>query len=219
MSGANTPQPYVGIATFYNVVITAPSSNTAPSDGFVDPVKVEQYLTDLANPPANFTFAASQAKRRANQRFYFMVSQLGLMANVYLHNVVAVGADASTPPTSLTFIVEIERGDDVLVTRDELNPPAFLMGTVALARCIARGLMENQTLVSDVFDPTKTTTTGPYGSTPAIRFGTRIMPLVIGPLASSLAAAQATVTVTSVASSALPSDNAFSTDYSSDFSQ
>lgn len=224
MSGSNLPQPYVGLATFYTVVITAPASNTPPGDGFVDPTRVEYYLTDLANPPASFTLAASEAKRRANLRYSFMVAQLGLMANIYIDNVVAAGADASTPPTTLTMIIEIERGDGVLVTRDELNPPAVLMGTAALARCVARALMENQTLEIDVFDPTKTTTTGPYGNTPAIRFGSRIMPLVIGPLSDNLADAQTMVTVTTTpppgtVQTTAPGTgfNDFSPDYSGDF--
>lgn len=207
MSGANSAQTYVGLSTLYTVTISAPSSNAPPSDGFVDPTRIEYYLDDLANPPASFTLAASQAKRRANLRYAFIIAQLGLMANIYVEEFVATNADASTAPSAVTFNIEVERGDGSLATHDETNPPAVLLGVDALVRCIARGMMENQTLEIDVFDPTKTTTTGPYGSTPAVRFGTRIMPLVVGPLATNLAAAQATITIISVPQGTFPTDD------------
>lgn len=180
------------LSTLYSVTI-AGVNNAAPADGFIDPNTVENYMAAGSAPT---TFDQSTAKERANARFQFLQQQIQLEANVYLSNFVTPAGDAATPPTSFTFVAEIERGDDVLFTRDELNPGQDLTGIDALTRWIARALVESRTTIRMIYDPTKATTPG--NSTPAARFGIREVPVTIGALYSNLTNAEASITVTAL---------------------
>jgi hypothetical protein len=181
------------LASFYRVQISA-TEGEAPRDGFVDPFKVEHYLMD--GEPESFDYDASVAKERANIRWVGMVSRLGLMANCYVSNIDAAGADAVTAPDPLSFTLEIERGDAVLYTEDELNPGDALTGSDAIKRCIARSLTDTRTGVGDIYDNTPIQTEGT--EVPSPRTGVRIDRIVVGPVADDLMAAEASITVTRI---------------------
>lgn len=180
------------ISTYYSVTI-AGVNKAAPSDGFVDQNTIEQYMAEGSEPA---TFDQTVAKERANVRFAFIQQQAQLEANVYFSNFQTPGGSATTAPTSFTFTAEIERGDSVLFTRDELNGGAEIVGMPALVRWIARALCEARTTVRDIYDPTQGTTPG--NSLPYARFGVREETITIGALYSNLTAAEASITVTAL---------------------
>ncbi len=152
------------LSTFYSVSI-AQITGTANAAGFVDNMKVEQYMANNGNIAPN-DFPTSENKVRANIRYKNIVENLQLMGNVYLSNVVAAGADVNTPPTTFSFTLESERGDEYLFTPDEtangVANSTVLYGANAISRCVARGLIEtHDNYVYPVYDPTQTLPSGP----------------------------------------------------------
>jgi len=185
------------------------ANNTAPADGFVDKWTVEQWLANavgndgmneasLDNFPPSFTLADSLAKRRANVRYNAMVAQMGFVGNMYIMNVVATGASATSAPTTFSFNVLVEHGDGSLVTWDETNPGTLITNPEAvLARTVSRALIQNAVVQADVLDPTPMTTVGTYGSTANVpRYGVRYESLTVGAVYNSLTAANSAITVT-----------------------
>lgn len=184
----------MSISTFYRVSISGVTA-AAPSDGFIDNRTIERYRAMGATP--GLTVAHTRAKERANIRYEYIVANLGLMANCYVDNVDAPSATASAAPTSFAFTCEVERGDEVLSTQDELVAGARLTGTQAIRRCVARALIMSKTDATEYYDPT--TTTAPGNTTAAVRMGPRIEPITVGSLAANLTAAEALITVTKIA--------------------
>lgn len=184
------------IPTQYRITIAGRAGSAgASTDGFIDATRVETYM---AGSPASVptTFANSVAKERGNMRFRFLQQQLQLECNIYIENIVAAGANANTAPTSFVFTAHVERGNDVLFTRDELNNNAPLTGVDALKRMIARALIQSSVSTGDIFDPTQSTDDGAGGvKTAAARRGIRVETLTVGGLYSNLTDAAASVTV------------------------
>ena len=193
--------------SFYFITITNPGGS-APSDGFIDNTKIENYLAnavgadgmnesslDNFNPP--ITLANSQAKARANFRYNSMVAQMGFVGNMYISNTTAVGGSATSDPTSFSFNVAVEHGDGSLMTWDELNANTVITTPAAvLARTISRAMIQNSVVNEMILDPTPKTTFGTYGATVSVpRYGERFENLAVGPLFSSLTTANAAVTV------------------------
>jgi hypothetical protein len=181
------------LASFYRVQISA-TEGAAPRNGFVDPNTVERYR--LGGEPVGFNYAAAVAKERANIRWEGMIGRLGLMANCYISNIVTVGSDASTAPNPLSFTLEIERGDSVLYTEDELNPGAALTGIAAIKRCIARALTDNRIGFGDIYDNTPIQTEGTTVASP--RTGLRVDRIEVGQVSDNLLAAEVTIAVTRI---------------------
>ena len=185
--------------SFYSVVITQ-TIGAAPASGFIDNNLVATYGL-AATPTVPATFSASEDKRRANWRYTFITQFLGIMCNAYTMDFASPGADANTPPTTFGFNLQVERGDAVLYTADELNPGQFLTGAAAIKRCVARALCQTETHETDVFDPTASVGYGnlisPSVSVP--RAASRIENLTIGALFAGVASAAATITVTKIA--------------------
>ena len=196
--------------SLYRVSI-AGTTGPAPANGFIDSIRAEKYLAapvgrdgvneaSLDNLPLSFTFEAALAKRRANLRYTDIVAQLGFIGNMYISNINAPGADASTEASSFTFDVLIEHGDGSLVTWDETALPAKVLLTnpqTVIKRAISRALIQTLVVQADILDPTPTTTFGVYGATTSVpRYGVRYEKLAVAQLYSTLAAASATVTVT-----------------------
>jgi hypothetical protein len=185
------------LSTAYQVTITI-LVNGANGDGFIDPTTFQQYMAQGSTPS---TTNSSISKVRGNQRFQMIVQQLGLLANVWLTNVVTVGADANTAPTQISFIATSEHGDGPLYTADELNPGQFLTGASAVQRCIARAMCTNYTNdYQEYYNPTSTQAVGNCGAltSNAVRYGETVGQVVIGALANNLTAAQAAITVTKI---------------------
>lgn len=180
--------------TFYRVTLTNPGGLVAPANGWVDNVRVETYLQ--TSVPGGFSFAQSQAKERGNMRFADVIGQLQMMANLYIENTVSTGADAATEPTAFAFTAEVERGDDVLVTRNDLGG-VDLTGAAAIRRCVARALIMTYTRNALVYDPTATV--APGNATSFARNPGRTAALTVGALAANLTAAEALVTVAKIA--------------------
>lgn len=182
----------MSLTTNYLISI-ANSTGAAPANGFVDNMKIEQYIAAGSSPT---TYLQSQAKERANVRWQFTVEQILRMANCYPSQMIATGASATAEANPFVFHVEVERGDSVLQTPDENNAGVTLTGLAALKRCVARALIEARTTNRDILDPTLGTTPG--NSTQAARYGIRVETLVIGPAAANLTAAESLITVTAL---------------------
>lgn len=178
------------IDTFYSVAI-AQTLGASPATGFIDHHRVETYGLD-ASPTFVSSFSLAEDKRRGNWRYKFITQNLGLTFNAYTLDIVATGADANTPATTFNFNLQIERGDSVLYTPDELNAGQFLTGAAAITRCIARALCQTETVETDVYDPTATVGYGNLivPSVPAPRVASRIEKLTIGGLFAGVAAAE-----------------------------
>lgn len=182
-------------STFYRVTIAGVTA-AAPADGFIDNGTVERYLAE-APMPGGFSFAQAVAKERANVRYDMVVAQMGLMANLYVDNITKPAAAANAAPSSFAFTVEVERGDTVLDTHDELNSGARITGANAIRRCVARALVLTKDDFADIYDPTATP--APGNTTVAARMGVRIQRITVGALFANLAAAEAGITVTKIA--------------------
>ena len=185
------------LSTFYTVSI-AYIAGTGDNDGFIDNMKVEQYMAASNTGVAPASFTTSTNKVRANIRYKTIIEQLQLMGNMYDSEDVAVGATIDTPGTAFNFTLEVERGDEVLGTMDELNPGVELMGANAIVRCIARSLMEYRNNYNyAVFNPTATTAPANGGTTTAIaRQGATTLTFNVGPLTTNLSDGANAVTVT-----------------------
>lgn len=182
--------------TYYNVVITSLTGLGADGGGFIDSKKVEHYMVD-GSPPA--TVAAAIDKERANIRYDNLIGKLGLAGNVYISNVIATGANASTAPSSFSFTMESEHGDDCLTTvsaSTEPSPGTVLTGAAAIKRVVARALIENRIDFGDYYDPTVKAAFIANGSTVnAVRVGTRIERVVANAVANSITVAEAAISV------------------------
>lgn len=151
------------LSTYYNVSI-AQIAGTANAAGFVDRFTVEQYMANNGGV-APTDFPTSENKVRANIRYKNVVEQLQLMGNLYVSNIVANGGTVSAPPTTLSFTLESERGDEYVFTPDENNAGTTLYGANAIARCVERGLIESRAnYVYPVYDPTPSLPSGPANS-------------------------------------------------------
>lgn len=189
--------------TFYTVVVTNGNTNSAPHDGFIDNLKIEDYYagSSLASAPSGLTYALCKAKRRGNIRYRDIVAQLSVVANCYIdtNNIVNAGGTAKVEPTTFQFSIIVEHGDASLVTEDETSPGTYLTGAACITRCIARALLNDQVAKKiDVFDPTNATTVGSYGLTTSVtRFGSRIDPAFeCGAYETDLTTAEGFVTTT-----------------------
>jgi len=174
------------LSTFYTVTINQ-IAGSGDNAGFVDGTSVQQYMSMNGNtPPSSLT--NSQNKTRANIRYKNVIENLQSMGNIYVPEYSTSGGDINNPPSSITFTLEVERGDEILITRDELNSGAYLSGADAITRCVSRALMENRSNYTySVFDPTLTPANinGVVGNS-AIRHGTFVTTFNVGPLVSSL---------------------------------
>ncbi|RYF17657.1 MAG: hypothetical protein EOO77_11590 [Oxalobacteraceae bacterium] len=121
------------LSTLYTVTI-AGASKAAPADGFIDVTTIEQYMAQGSVPA---TYAQTTAKERANIRYKFLREQMQMDANLYLTNFIATGGSATAAPSSVSFTVEVERGDYVLFARDETTPGLELHGIDALVRMMS----------------------------------------------------------------------------------
>lgn len=181
----------------YDITITAAGLNsTAPSDGFIDPKSSYEYMSIDGDAPDNLTNAL--AKMRANRRYKLMALELDGMANFDVKSVTKTGGSADSAPSQIVIRVIFEEPDNV-ATADENNPGQFLRGITAIKRTVARGLIATESRNCEVFDPTLVQGRQIDGvaSTPRMR-GPVIATQAIGPLAASLAAAEAAITVTAI---------------------
>jgi len=194
--------------SLYNISI-AGTFGPAPSDGFVDALKIERWLANaigndgineasLDNFGTAVTWAASQAKRRANVRYTQIVAQLGFVGNMYVSNISAPGASAIASGSVFSFDVLVEHGDGSLQTWDELNPGTLLTNpATVLARAVSRALISNVVVQADILDPTPNTSVGVLGAANLVpRYGVRYESLAVGPLFASLTSANASIAVT-----------------------
>jgi len=189
--------PMASSIQFYGVTLTNYySSNSSPSDGFVDPNTIQSYYSyDTYNTtnyysvsgsqyafettPSGLTLSLCTAKRRANHRWSEIIRQLELASNVIIYPASITVTGGSSPgwtPTSLTFQMVVPFGDSGIMTLDETaQTPTYLSGPSAITRCIARALIADQFRELDIFDPTSSTSV-PTGTTSVPRFGIRINP-------------------------------------------
>jgi hypothetical protein len=189
------------LSTYYNVSITD-ITGTANAAGFVDHMKVEQYMANNGDvAPTNLE--VSTDKVRANIRFKNIVENVQLMGNVYFSNAVATGADVDTPPSVFSFTLECERGDEYMLTPDETANGATLTGANAIARCVERGLIEfRPNYVYPVYDPTQSLPQGPANSSglanAIARVGSTTITFNVDGLGNSVTAVASHVTVTKI---------------------
>lgn len=197
-------------STFYSVSINKIDGTGTGGDGFIDNTRIESYIATYlaANPGVDYkttppcNLAQAQSRARANVRYEAMVAQMLRMANLYVSNCVATGGSVTTEPSKFSFIIEVERGDEVLYTLDETTPGVALTGTAAIARCIARSMLINRTDTFQYCDPTYTTAPANGGTTDsAMRAGYRVdNAFTVGALAPDLPTATAVITVTALTS-------------------
>lgn len=175
--------------TYYRLTINN-ATGPAPSDGFIDNKRLEQYMAEGSLPTSA---DASIAKERANLRFQRLIFNLQFSGNVYVNNIEAIGADANTEPTSISMTLVCERGDEPFIIEDTLNPGTFLRGPDALARKAAETLAYRFDRAADYYDPTDQETIGNLIDAP--RYGNRIDQIEVGAATPDLATAIALVTI------------------------
>ncbi len=179
--------------SIYDITI-ASVGGASPSDGFIDSKNVYQYMAD-ASPTTPTNFALATAKSRANRRHKAVVNMIDFYSNFEMVAVIQGGSPtASTNPTNMVYRVMGDLAN--ISTRDELNQGQTLVGEAAVKRIVARALAKTEKVGLEVFDPTMST--APGNATSYNRTGPRFIEETVGPLYGSLAAAEASVTVTLV---------------------
>jgi hypothetical protein len=183
---------------YYSVVITNSYSNSSPTDGFVDNLRIENYYATTSYALENtsncsgLSLTLSAAKRRGNFRYHEIIRQLGLVSGFRIDPnsvigytsaplaIIANPTNALLEPASFTFQIIAAGGTSAWNTADEtvagatlFNGLATLTGTACIVRCIERALSGTFYRENDVFDPTATTSAG-NSTSGIIRFGTRI---------------------------------------------
>lgn len=151
----------------YSITIANGNTTTAPHDGFVDNLTIENYYgtagTSLETAPSGLDVALCKAKVRANLRFREIINQLSIVSNCYIASKAGVttpnvtsDATAKTEATSFAFWIIVEHGDASLSTPDEFNAGQFLTSTNCIKRCVARALLNDMLRQVAYFDPTAT---------------------------------------------------------------
>lgn len=188
-----------GVTT--NTTITALGTGTGGTGTYTVSQSQTVASENLTGAP-NLTLAQSQAKRRGNYRYRWMIEQLGLLGNVYVvpQSITATSGAANAEPSAFSLQVWAERGGASLITADELNAGQFLTDSAAIKRAVARALTLDSFREIDIYDPTATTSAGTWGATNAVpRYGYRInvaSSFEIGAYATSISSAEALITVT-----------------------
>lgn len=182
------------IPVYYNISISSIAGD-APSDGFVDNTTVQEYIQQGdTNLPTSVDL--SLAKTRANYRWQFILQQCSLLLNpLYTLDITATGATVNAPATSFSFTIAYDR-PDYLNTEDELNPGTYLTNADAIKRFVARALCEQRTTNALTFNPTQLA--GIPSPSASSCYGESVQELTIGPLATDLTTAEASITVVQV---------------------
>jgi len=185
---------------YFTVTITAPSTLSAPQDGFIDPNPSSFYVvnngTDLETGwPTSLTTAL--AKNRANLRWLHVIQLLESTVNpLSVFNITTPGATYDNGPTSITFTVSYDRSD-YLSTSDELNTGTTLYGSDAVSRYIARSLIDTIIRNVSVLDPTIVINSG-GASTPQVHRGETITEVTAQSMYSTISNAQTTVVASEI---------------------
>lgn len=178
-------------ATF-TLSITIPAGLLPPNDGGFDPKKIEEYLVAGGSPLLTHT----QAKKRGNIRYQWLIEALGTMGLFEIKNIEAVGAGITTDPTLFRFTVVFDRADAVFVY-DDLNPGEILNGYDAVKRVVARAIMRQGFVSTSVYDPTKAVRTFSRGPSekrlPDQDTSNRVLKIQVGGLAETLTEAEALI--------------------------
>jgi hypothetical protein len=182
---------------YYNVSISQTLA-AAPSDGFLDFLRPQDYIVD-SGPDLETgwptSLSNSLAKERAYLRWQTVIQQLETnVSPIAITATLAPSANVNTPPISFSFTIAYDR-PDYLYAYDELNSNAIITGTLAVRRFVARALISTITRNVSILDPTLV-----LG--PSAHYGESIQVITVGPLftgAAALAAAEATITVAQVA--------------------
>lgn len=180
----------------YDITI-AGVSGAAPSDGFIDPQTVYAY-TNATPSDHPSTYATSLAKSRANRRNKNLINSIQFYSGMHIISMTVGGTPScDVAPTSL--IVRVEIGDvNSISVADESNAGATLTGLPAMKRIIARPLVNSETIMLEVLDPTTNNAPGVNNATAYARAGARFNIETVGPLYTTIAAAEASITLTLV---------------------
>ena len=172
-------------------------TGTGDANGFIDPIKVEQYMAAEFGDDDADTYEKSKEKERANVRWDWVIQHVQSMGNLYVSDIDTGAADANTPPDVLTFTLTTDREEGMLITHDEENPGQELTLAPAIKRCIARALMQKRdTVMVDIYDPTKTRNPWDQEAPLLERVGSRSVAIKVDRLAADLTVANAAITVT-----------------------
>lgn len=186
---------------YYSVSILNSITGSTPADGFIDSKRIENYYSSasylLETTPSSFTNLLSLAKRRGNIRYHEIIRQLQLVSNFWIDPNTLTGTSGTSlvEPTVFSFQMVAPSGN--WVTANESIVGTTLSGALCIKRCIARGLTADIFRQADIFDPTSAVSL-PATNASVPRYGTRInvaSSFEIGPYASSIAAAEALITV------------------------
>lgn len=171
--------------------ITISGTGTSAAQGFIDPKSIYQYGNENAGDVPG-TFEESLAKARANHRYKSLVLAIQFYSGMQIMETTVAGGDASTAPTALTLVVDIDKLSAV-TTPDEANAGVVLSGEDAVKRIVARALTRSWSRALEVFDPTEEAARG--NTVEYARTGPRIINETVGALFGSLTAAEAAVSV------------------------
>ena len=182
------------MTTLYDVTISS-ISKSSPSDGFVDPYRIDYYRA-LPDAPKGTDMDTMIVKKKGFVRWHRIECQLQTLGNIYISNISAPGADINTLPTSVSFRLFIEHGSDSLYALDEQNAGQKLTGLNALKRAIARALISALDVNQEVWDPT--TVSKNNVDYDVLKFGYRTIEVNVGALAASITEANSHITITAV---------------------
>lgn len=144
---------------YFRVSIKNTTSNTSPSDGFVDDKNVSDYLTIdqingiYINKPTSLALAL--AKARGFIRYQKIVDNLNFNQNTLGIIDIVSDATVNTEATQISFTVIYDK-PDYLTTTDETKIGNILTGAAAIKRWIARALTQNLNINFMIFDPSLT---------------------------------------------------------------
>lgn len=178
---------------YYRVTITNPSSNSSPSDGFVDFNNVSNYIQiDQVNgiyKNLPTSLSKSLAKTRGYIRYQKIVDNLNFTLNTLgMIDLVATGADVNTEASSISFTVVYDK-PSYIQTVDPITNKT-VTGEQAIKVWIATALNQNLNMNYMIFDPT-------LSINPNVMKGYLIQSIAVGPL-GAVAALENSITVTQI---------------------
>lgn len=180
----------------YDITIDNASfaANTAPRDGFFDPVSTYTYMNTVDDAfPTNL--AASAAKSKANDRYRKLVLALVSLGSAIELSRTLTGGDINAPHSSITL--RFRFNSSLVSTEDEVSGGEDLVNEDAIKRVVARVMTIERSRTIEVYDPTDITIIN-NGTEITIPRGITIGSYTIGNIAETIEEAEAAITVTAV---------------------
>lgn len=187
--------------TYFLVTLT-PTTASAPSDGFVDNLTVQDYISyssDNDDMGEGWPSSADNAiaKARANMRWLNIIGRVTTtISPIDIKVTTNTGGSSDAAPTAFEFVVVTDRPNSIVID-DVNNPGTTLVGADAVKRFVEMALTDEFSKNCLVILPQNVSDSA-GSDTPKAHYGESVQVVTAGALAADLATAESLVTVVEV---------------------